>query len=51
MTQKNGKISFGLSRKSPKFEKYTDFKSYLIYSIVHVTAKMRCGAVMVLTKL
>ena len=51
MAQKKGKISFGLSKKSPKFEKYTDFKPYLIHSIAHVTAKMRCGAVMVLVKL
>ena len=43
MAQKKGKISFGLSRKNPKFEKYTDFKPYLIHSIAYVTAKMRCG--------
>ena len=51
MAQKKGKISFGLSRKSPKFEIYTDFKLHLIHSIAHVIAKMRCGAVMVLSKL
>ena len=51
MTQKNGKSSFGLNRKSPKFEKYTDFKLHLTHIIVHVTAKIRCGAAIVLAKL
>ena len=46
-----GKISFEQSRKSSKFEKYTNFKPYLIYSIAHVIAKMRGGAVMILAKL
>ena len=50
LAQKKGKISFGLSRKNPKFEKYTDFKPHLIRSIAHVTAKMKCDAVMVLAK-
>ena len=48
------KISFGLSKKSPKFEKYTYFKLFkphFIYCTAYVTAKMRCGAVMVLAKL
>ena len=45
MAQKNGKISFGLSKKNPKFEKYTDFKPHLIYSIAHVITKMKCDAV------
>ena len=52
-TKTNGKISFGLDRKSPKFEKYTNFKSFkphLIHRTVYVIAKMRCGAVMVLAK-
>ena len=40
-----------MGKKSPKFEKYTDFKLYLINNIAHVTTKMRCGAVMVLAKL
>ena len=37
-----------------KFEKYTDFKSFklhLIYRTAHLTAKMKCGAIMVLVKL
>ena len=51
MAKKKRKVSFGLSRKSQKFEKYIDFKLHLIYSIAHVTAKMRCGVVMVLAKL
>ena len=51
LAQKKGKISFGLSRKNLKFEKYTDFKPHLIRSIAHVTEKMKCGAVMVLAKL
>ena len=46
-----GKISFELNRKNPKFEKYTNFKPHIIHSIVHVTAKMRYNAVMVLAKL
>ena len=43
------KISFGLSRKSPKFEKYTNFKWFklhLIHCTTYLTAKMRCSAVM-----
>ena len=39
-----GKISFELGRKNPKFEIYTNFKSFkphLIHRIVYVTAKMR----------
>ena len=42
------------SRKSSKFEKYTDFKPFkphLIHRTAHVIAKMRCNAVMVLAKL
>ena len=47
------KISFELDRKSPKFEKYTNFnlfKPHLIHSTAHVIAKMRYSAVMVLAK-
>ena len=51
LAQKKGKISFGLSRKNPKFEKYTEFKPHFIHSIAHVTAKMKCDAVMILAKL
>ena len=43
-----------MGRKSPKFEKYTNFKPFKLYLIchtTHVTAKMRCDAVMVLVKL
>ena len=43
-----------MGREKPKFEKYTDFisfKPHLIRNIEHVTAKMRCGAVMVFAKL
>ena len=49
-----GKISFGLGKKSPKFEIYTNFKPFkphFIHRIAHVTAKMKCGAVIVLAKL
>ena len=42
---------FGLVRKSPKFEKYIGFKLHFIHCTAHVTAKMRCGAVIVLPKL
>ena len=48
-----GKISFELGRKNPKFEIYTNFKSfkpYLIHRTVYVTAKMRWSAVMILAK-
>ena len=45
------KISFGFARKNPNFEKYIDFKPLFIHHIAHVTAKMRCGAVMILAKL
>ena len=45
------KINFGLDRKSPKFKKYTNFKSHLIHSITHMTAKIKCNAAMILTKL
>jgi len=51
LAQKKGKISFGLNRKSPKFEKYTDFKSHILHSIAYMTVKMRCSAVIVLVKL
>ena len=47
----NGKIGFGLSRKSPSFEKYAffkPFKPHFIHHTAHVTTKMRCGMVMVL---
>ena len=37
------------SRKSSKFEKYANFKVYLIYCTTHVITKMRCSAVIVLT--
>ena len=43
-----GEISFSLGRKSPKFEKYADFKPFkphLIYCTAHVAAKMRYGVV------
>ena len=49
-----GKISFGLGRKNIKFEKYTNFKPFklhLIHSTAHVTAKMKCGEIMILAKL
>jgi len=51
LAQTKGKISFGLARKNPKFEKYTGFKPHFIHRITHVIAKMRCGAIMVLVKL
>ena len=54
LDQNKGKISFGLSRKIPKFEKYTNvkpFKLHLIPRTIHVTTKIRCSAVMVLAKL
>ena len=49
-----GKISFGLGRKNPKFEIYTNLKSFkphLIHRIAYVIAKIKCSAVMVLAKL
>ena len=49
-----GKICFGLGRKNIKFEKYTNFKPFklhLIHSTAHVTAKMKCGEIMILAKL
>ena len=54
MDQNKGKISFALGRKSPKFEKYTNFKSFkpnLIYCTAYVTTKIRYDVVMVLPKL
>ena len=45
------KISFGMGRKCPKFEKYINFKPHLIYSTAHVTTEMMCDAIMVLAKL
>ena len=54
MDQNKGNVCFELGRKSPKCEKYTNFKSFkphLIYHTAYVTAKMRCGVVMVLAKL
>ena len=47
------KISFGLYRKSPKFQKYIDFKPFklhLIHRTIHVTAKIKYGTIMVLVK-
>ena len=43
----NGKISFLLGKKSPKSEKYINFKPHLIHYTAQVTAKMRCGAIMI----
>ena len=47
-----GEISFWLGRKSPKFEKYADFKPFKLH-LIYCTARghkneVWCGAVMVL---
>ena len=49
--KKEKKINFSLGRKSPKVKKYIGFERHLIYHTANVTARMRCDAVMIFTKL
>lgn len=47
------KFNFELGKKSPNFKKYTyfkPFKPHLIHHIAHMTAKLRCSAIVVLAK-